>query len=216
MTNPTINIGGEYQQFLHGSHFISLPSQTPFGNFGLKWLKIVSRLIRLNRMILEAYDLHTQAVSMTQPVTPSPIEELPLFLEEIVYWLRKTADELIGLSFLCEEYIRSGSLPNKVDIDNIGALLNGNHLTLQTQFSSHLDHLSLLNDISNAYKHSFINSDLNVIGRDEPVLYALTLPRNDLCKTGAFVGVELGKVVHSFNAFFQTAKSYLQTWPTNA
>jgi hypothetical protein len=164
MTNPTINIGGEYQQSLHGSQFISLPSQTHFGNFDLKWLKIVSRLIRLNRMILEAYHLHTQVFSMTQP-----IEELSLLLEEIVYWLRKTADELIGLSFLCEAYIRSGSLPNKVDIDNIGALLNGNHVTLQTQFGSHLDHLSLLNDISNAYKHSFINSDLNVIGRDEPV-----------------------------------------------
>jgi hypothetical protein len=216
MTTPTIDIGGERQQVLHQTQMISLPSQTPFGNLGLKWMKIVSRLIRLNRMILEAYHLHTQAASLTQHVTPSPIEELPHFLEEIVYWLRKTADELIGLSFLCEAYICSGSLPNKVDIDSIGALVNSHHSVLQTQFASHLDHLRLLNDISNAYKHSFINSDLNIMGRDEPVLFALTLQRNDLSKKEAFVGVGLSEVVRSFSAFFQTAKSYLQTWPTNA
>jgi hypothetical protein len=203
MTTPTTNIGGERQHILHETQMLPLPSQTPFGNLGLKWMKIVSRLIRLNRMILEAYHLHSLAASSTQHVTPSPIEELPHFLEEIVYWLRKTADELIGLSFLCEAYICSGSLPNKVDIDSIGVLLNGGYSVLQTQFASHLDHLRQLNDISNAYKHSFINSDLNFIGRDEPVLFALTLQRNDLSKreAEAFVVIALSEVVRCFNAF---------------
>jgi hypothetical protein len=215
MTTPTINIGGEYQEVLHTTQMISLPSQTSFGNFYLKWTKIISRLIRLNRMIREAYHLHSLAICSTQHFTPSPIEELPYFLEEIVYWLRKTADELIGLSFLCDAQICSGSLPNKVDVDSIGELLNGSHSVLQTQFVSHLDYLRLLNDISNAYKHSFINSDLNVMGRDEPVLFALTLQRNDLSKKEALVWFGLGEVVLSFNAFFQTAKGYLKTWPTN-
>jgi hypothetical protein len=216
MTTPTINIGGERQHVLNFAQMLHLPEQTPFGNLALKWMKIVSRLIRLNRMILEAYHLHDLAASSTQHLTPSPIEELPHFLEEIVYWLRKTADELIGLSFLCEAYICSGSLPNKVNIDSIGRLINGSHLALQTQFASHLVNLRLLNDISNAYKHSFINSDLNFIGLYEPVLFALTLQHNDLSKNDAFVGIALGEVVCNFDAFFQTAKSYLQTWPMNA
>ena len=216
MTIPTIHVGGEHQHISHVTQMLPLPPQTPYGNLCLKWMKIVSRLIRLKRMISNTYNLHTQAVSMTQPVIPSPIEELSHSLEEIVYWLRKTADELIGLSFLCEARLRSNPLPTKVDIDSIASLLNGGHQALQTQFSAHIEPLRLLNEISNAYKHSFINSDLNVMGRDEPVLYALPLHRNDISKKEAFVSVALGAVVRDFDAFFQTAKSYLQTWPTNA
>jgi len=62
----------------------------------------------------------------------------------------------------------------------------------------------------------FINSELNLIGRDEPVLYALGLQRNDLTKQSSFVSVSLGDVVHDFDTFFQASKYYLQTWPMNA
>ena len=44
----------------------------------------------------------------------------------------------------------------------------------------HLEFLRLLNDISNAYKHSFVNSELMLVGRDEPGVYALELKWNDL------------------------------------
>ena len=208
-------MGGEHQHIPHVTQMLPLPPQTPYGNLSLKWMKIVFRLIRLNRMVPTAYHLHTRVVSLTQSVAPSPIEELSHFLEEIVYWLRKTADELIGLSFLCEACLRGNPIPTKVDVDCIGELLNGDHLALQVQFAAHIAHLRLLNDISNAYKHSFINSDLNVVGSDELVLYALTLQRNDLSKNEAFVAVALGTIVRDFDAFFQTAKSYVQTWPTN-
>ena len=60
-----------------------------------------------------------------------------------------------------------------------------------------------------------LNLHLNVVGSDELVLYALTLQRNDLSKNEAFVAVALGTIVRDFDAFFQTAKSYVQTWPTN-
>jgi hypothetical protein len=149
------------------------------------------------------------------PIASSPIEELSYLLEEIAYWFRKTADELIGLSFLCEARLRGAPLPTSVDVDCIGALLRGGHSALQAYYSIHLPHLRSLNDISNAYKHSFINSDLNAMGRDEPVLYALTLQRNDLRNQPSFAGVALGAVVHAFDAFFQAGRSYIQTWPKN-
>jgi hypothetical protein len=212
---PVINVGGEHQDILHASQLLSLPPDTPYGNLALKWVKIVGRLIRLNREIARAYDLHTQAVSLKGPIASSPIEDLSYLLEEIAYWLRKTADELIGLSFLCEARLRGVPLPTSVDVDCIGTLLGGGHPALQTHYSIHLPHLRSLNDISNAYKHSFINSDLNIMGRDEPVLYALILQRNDLRKKPSFTGIAVGQIARDFDAFFQAARSYLETWPKN-
>jgi len=213
VTTPIINVGGQWQHKMNVDQMLPLPANTPFGNLALKWFKIVSRLIRLNHEIATAYGLHAQAVSITGPSASPFIEELPHLLEEIAYWLRKTADELIGLSFLCESRLRGEPLPTSVDVDCIGALLAGNHPGLLTQYSSHVSHLRSLNDISNAFKHSFINSDLNIMGRDEPVLYALTLQRNDLSRAQSFVGIGLGDTVRSFDAFFQDVKAYLTTWP---
>ncbi len=213
MTVPTIHVGGQHQDVLNASQLLALPPDTPYGNLALKWLKIVARLIRSNREIAIAYGLHGQAVSSSGPSASQILEELPQLLEEIAYWLRKSADELIGLSFLCEALLRGERLPTSVDVDCIGTLLGGSHQALLTQYSPHLSHLQSLNDISNAYKHSFINSDLNIMGRDEPVLYALTLQRNDLSKKQSFVGVGLGGTVRHFDAFFQSAKAYIETWP---
>lgn len=213
MNIPKINIGGDYPNITHLSQMLPLPAQTPYGNLYLKWGKIVSRLIRLNRLIEAAYRLHSQAISQTEPVLPSPIDELSHLLEEIVYWIRKSADELIGLSFLCEALLQKNALPTKVEVDCIGGLLQGDHQSLRDKYAGHLEQLQTLNNVSNAYKHSFINSDLNIIGRDEPVLFALGLLRNDLNKKEEFIGVALGEVVRGFDAFFQAAKEYLKRWP---
>src|SRR3984893_19005232 len=104
---------------MNADQALPLPANTPFGNLALKWLKIVSRLIRLNREIATAYDLHGQAASITGPAASPFIEELPHLLEEIAYWLRKTADELIGLSFLCQPRRRGDRLRPHVDVDCI-------------------------------------------------------------------------------------------------
>jgi hypothetical protein len=215
VTPPIINVGGQSQDLTNADQLLPLPSDTPFGNLQLKWFKIVSRLIRLNRGIATAYGLHAQAVSTSGPSASVFLEELPHLLEEIAYWLRKTADELIGLSFLCEARLRGDQFPTSIDVDCIGALLGRSHPALLAQYSPHVSHLRSLNDISNAYKHSFINSDLNIMGRDEPVLYALTLQRNDLSKKQSFVGIALGNTIRDFDDFFQTARCYVATWPKN-
>src|ERR1700726_4356678 len=213
MTTPLVNVGGQYPLSLNVDQMLPLPAKTPFGNLALKWSKIIGRLVRLNREIATSYGLHAQATSITGPAASAYIEELPHLLEEIAYWLRKTADELIGLSFLCEARLRGEPLPTNIEVDCIGALLAGKHPALLTKYSAHVPHLRSLNDVSNAYKHSFINTYLNIMGRHEPVLYALALQRTNLSKPESFVGIALGEIVRSFDAFFQDAKSYLASWP---
>ena len=71
--------------------------------------------------------------------------------------------------------------------------------------------LTALNDTSNTYKHYFINSDLNVVGRYEPVAHALGLPQDDLQNEPALSAIPLRDIVGSFNAFFATVVQYLRS-----
>ena len=131
MTVPIIEIGGQHQDVLNASQLLPLPPNTSYGNLALKWMKIVARLIRVNRKVATAYGLHRQAAPTSGPSNSQFLVELPHLLEEIAYWLRKTADELIGLSFLCEACLRGEPLPRSVDVDCIGTLLAGKHASLQ-------------------------------------------------------------------------------------
>lgn len=120
--------------------------------------------------------------------------------EQIIYWMRKTADELIGLYGVLGEREALGRYPNRVLPDSIGTLLGQNKAP--DLFRKHETFLKTLNDISNAYKHSFINSDLSLMGRDEPGVYALGLKYNNLDKNAMFYTIPLSKVILQFSNFF--------------
>ena len=148
MRIPSIDVGGQYQHVTHVTHDIGLPSQTPFGNMLLKWGKIIDRLIRLNRLIPTAYRLHHAMFSEAPPSFPSPWSELSHLLEEIAYWLRKTADELISLSFLCHSQHCGLVMPRRIEVDCIGQLIDGRSPHLTSLYAAHLKHLQLLNEVS--------------------------------------------------------------------
>src|SRR5215212_8562316 len=136
---------------------------------------------------------------MAQPISDLLFHH-GLVSEQVIYWLRKTADELIGLHHVLASRVANGEYPDRVSPDSIGGLLRGK--AVPPPFVEHVDFLETLNEISNAYKHSFINSDLNLVGRDEPVVYALGLHRNKLEKSSALYAVSVREVVAGFNAFF--------------
>ena len=79
-------------------------------------------------------------------------------------------------------------------------------------FDKHRPFLNKLNDVSNACKHSFINTDYNLFGASEPLLFALGLPRNDSSKDSAFHVVPLREMVESFSEFYGWAMKTLNDW----
>jgi hypothetical protein len=93
-----------------------------------------------------------------------------------------------------------GLYPNRLRADSIGLLLSDR--TYSGPFKKFEGFLSKLNDIANAYKHSFINSDLNLIGRDEPMVVALGLPYNDLTREHRFHWILLRDVTCEFSDFY--------------
>jgi hypothetical protein len=203
-TAPLLEIGKLPGDMLHVAHFIPLPANSPFGNLAFKYVKAFQRLDHANQTVLRVYEQH----EALRANLASPYISTHLFhQEEIVYWLRQAADDLISLASVIDEWQSAGTCPDTVSTDCIGAFLSG---TKTAKYVQSLDFLNTLNDVSNAYKHSFINTQVNLIGADEPVVYALGLKRNKLANGPTFYQVTLASLIEGFNVFFSTITQELR------
>jgi hypothetical protein len=155
-------------------------------------------------MVQIAYQSFERA--RTQDIS-SDIFNHALLSEQVIYWLRKTVDELIGLHHVLAERQKTGRYPSRVAPDSIGRLLQQDVPTL---YRGHVSFLRTLNDIANAYKRSFLNSDLTLMGKDEPIVYALGLRQNDLSNEPTLHAVPLREVVSQFDTFFTAMTAELR------
>jgi hypothetical protein len=132
--------------------------------------------------------------------------------EQIIYWLRKITDEFISLIYLLKQFKINGIYPDKIKISSIGALLNSlknDNELLYDDVNKHVEFLSLLNDISNGFKHSILNAQThNYRGVDEPVVFAL-VAFNDSVNIPKFHQVSLRYLLSSFNDFLELVKVVL-------
>lgn len=64
--------------------------------------------------------------------------------------------------------------------------------------------LKELNDISNAYKHSFINSDLRWVGKEEPVVNAMHYGYGKDNEQPFIYSMKLRTMIESYDTFFKT------------
>lgn len=108
---------------------------------------------------------------------------------------------------MLEEWQRTGTCPQTVPVDCVGSLVGSGNTTFSAEILRFLD---TLNNVSNAFKHSFINTQLSLIGAEEPVVYALGLKRNKLSNAPSFYQVTLTSLISGFNAFFSSIKQKLK------
>jgi len=187
------------------AQLIPLPSDTPMGNMALKFMRVVERLGHANRRIGESHEAWRAALG-ADPVVPSPMTEHMYSTEEAVYMIRRVADELIALDFYLHARLRDGQYPDKLEVDSVGAELNSK----SPRFGDHRDFLRVLNEISNAHKHSFVQSDLVIVGSKDPCVVALPLSRNALTSQLKFYVVRLDDVVTDFNRFSRACTDLLR------
>lgn len=209
---PFINCGKQPGECMHVMHLLPLPSSTAYGNLTLKWWKIVQRLEHVNVRIKELnlrHRLKYEAIAGNH-LYQGLMDEL-MTADEVVFWLRRTVDELISLNYLKETFLASGKMPSKIKIDCISNLLDQDKMLCALK-ERHSDFLTELNEVSNAHKHSFINSDINYVGSEESHVFAVALERNDLKNKPKFYAVPVRKIVESFNLFYEDAKSNLSSW----
>ena len=188
-----------------------LPPDSPYGNFQLKYMKIIQRLDEANRNITNSHSYWT--LCRTGGMFPTGSLERHVFANEsLIYMLRRAADELISLISCLSKYEKEGVYPSKIKVDRLGAVVAQSEEARHEAFAEHVEVMELLNDISNAFKHSFINSDHTVIGADEPRVHALGLAYNKRAAAPKFYDISLASLVEKYNDFYQSCVSWLSSY----
>lgn len=209
---PQLYIGKQsHSGFVNAADMLNLPSSTPLGNLCLKYMKILQTMSYINEKLvlifLEDINIRTNRSFIKFSYLIS--------IEEVVFLLRRITDEIIALLWLLGEWVKSGQYPTKLSIDCIGSALNNKEI-LSNYLLDYEKFLDDLNHISNAQKHSFINSDLNLIGYDEPVINALRLDRNNLKNFDIqnweknHYSISVRYLIKTFNALFNDMKMNIE------
>lgn len=190
----------------------SMPADTPFGNFFVKQVKIINRVERINLTIPLVFQSHAKLVA--EGVVPLIQSTGHFFLiEEVVYHLRKVADELISIFDSLSYFERNGKYGSKLKIDCVGEVLKKKIKFESVPFKGHFEVLNNLNEISNAYKHSFIHTNINLLRKSEPMVYALSLHYNNLCNDEVFHEISFSSLINEFDLFYHDMTVWLKEFP---
>jgi hypothetical protein len=174
-------------------------------------MKLCERIDEANRRLTESRAFWEQA--RPDGIAPTNAFQRHIYTnEQAIYLLRRAADEMISLIWCLSEWQAKGVFPKEIKIDCIGALLKQppeQHLKL---YSQHVHMLTVLNEVANAFKHSFLQSDITVIGQDEPCVNALSLDYNKLASGTKFYSVSLVWLAKAFTAFYNEGMDWLRAF----
>ncbi|WP_291090344.1 hypothetical protein [Flavobacterium sp. BFFFF1] len=193
----------------------TFPDSKIWGNLSNKFAFILYRLDYDNRLlesIFEKINTYKENFKKRNGLNTRETSVVP-FIEiiHVISDLRMITDEIIALLFILEKRSETGDYPDIIDIDQIGTLLDrldkGEQTYLQF-FQSYKDFLRLINDITNTYKHSFINDHVLFLRQlDVPTVFAIKSAkhknRNKFDKNeNKLISVTLENVVNDFNHMF--------------
>lgn len=120
--------------------------------------------------------------------------------------LRMIIDELISLLYISEYKSKYGSYPDKIKISSIGEFIEKSENEYNTSllfFKDYSEYLQTINDISNTYKHSFINSEILFYRQKEyPIILAAKNPYNKLTSQRILIAENLEDFIEKFNHLF--------------
>jgi len=209
---PVIEVLKKHGVPLNGIDLLKLPTNSVFGNLSLSYLEIILRVEWANNLIErlhENYELVLNNFDQSFSSEPLVFFEHKMIIEQIISCLRKTADELISLSWLLDE-LKSNSHPDKIKISCIGDLLK-TPTVFGKGIEKHCKILKEINEISNAFKHSFINSQFHSIYNPEtPTVFSYYLKYNNLKNKPSIYQISLESVLIDFSNFLKEMKNYLK------
>ena len=159
-------------------YFLTLPADTPYGSLTITYSQIITRIECLNKSIESLFNgfyAHLELVKVRGGWSTADETFMYKFeIEQVIYWLRKTADEFICIIYIILEHKASGLYPKQISVSSIGKFLK---LENKAKFGldGHIGLFTILNDISNAYKHTLLNSQAhNHHNLKEPTVIALS------------------------------------------
>lgn len=196
--------------------YYPMPNSAYYGMLQLKYDDIIKRIYFLNKTISEIFIDHNQFVEAVasqdynfERLNNNFYSELRFKTEGLVYWLRKTSDELIGLQYYLEYIDINNAEPDSIKIESIGTLLNTT-CQLSNIHSDSKSFLIKLNEVSNTYKHSFVDYTSNFLfGRYEPTLNAVKMKWNKSGNHPELFELNLKDILIGFNRFFNDSLNYI-------
>jgi hypothetical protein len=181
---------------------------TPFGNFGPKLFWVMALLAHAN-IRLEQTAAHWSA-AMAGSFGPDVVEHRAT-ASEAVFAMRRAADELVTLTAVLEDRIQNGVYPTKPRYDSIGTAFYRDRNPKAELRGKHDWFLLTPNDLANAHKHSFVDSDTTLAGRVQPCATALHLPSNNLDKHKVRIYVvALDDLASGLSGFLADVMAYLE------
>ncbi len=190
-----------------------------WGNLSSKVSFIFSRLDYLNDTlvsIFEKVEIYNINFKKRNGLTSKKIKVAPYI--EIIHLmsdLRMIIDELIVLLYIVEKRKVLGDYPSKLEIESIGDLLrewDKNKFDDVKFFIDYKDFLKNVNDITNTYKHSFINDHIIFYRQlEKPTVYAIKNPKKefDILKN-KLISIPLENIVSDFNNMFKEYRVLLK------
>ena len=121
--------------------------------------------------------------------------------------VRMIIDELISLLYISECKTETGDFPDKIRVSSIGEFIekiNKNNTSKLEFFKEYIEFLTTINEVSNAYKHSFINSEILFYRQKEyPIILAAKNPYNKVANQRVLIAENLELFIDNFNDLFE-------------
>ena len=201
--NRIVGLRGEPLRYNHVHEWVTLPTETPFGNLSFKSVQLIGRLVHANRRLDETENAWKEFLTQTTPAMDDPATRHQYSADEVVVHLRRAVDELIGLLWLLHTRSRCGEWPQQIRRDCIGKAQHRDGKWFLPMLEPHDWLLRTLDDMSNAQKHSFLNSGA-LVGAKEPYAFARGLKNNKLSNGSTDYAVPLTPWWMRLTAFTKT------------
>lgn len=163
----------------------------------LKHMNLVCRIRRINILCENHYEVWNR---INKSSTGEVKLDMFFLQEEIIFHFRKVVDDIISLSWVIDEYTRIQQNVEVVKVDCIGQYLKNPDII--PYLKKYVDFFEKLNGISNAYKHSYLQTMNILIGRDEPCFYSVSYKNNNLKNMKEEYGISQNELMESLEAVF--------------
>lgn len=193
------------------------PKSNNWGNLSNKVYFILCRLDYLNTVLVsisEKIKIYNIKIKQRNGLK---IKEITPYIEiiHVMSDLRMITDELIALLYIVERKKALGDYPSKIVIDSIGVLL-GKWKKEQFDdvkfFIEYKGFLKTINEVTNTYKHSFINDHIIFYRQlEKPTVYALKNINGAFdIEKNKLITIPLEDVISKFNEMFKNYMLFLK------
>lgn len=165
----------------------------------MKHMDIVLRINRINKLCRKHYEVWENRDNPIMGIN----RDMFYLQEEIIYHVKRVIDDMISLLWVIRKFQETKQQIMNVEVDCIGDYIHGNIESIPC-LKNYKDVLNTINEIANAYKHSYIQNLQLVLGRDEPCFCAKTHKRNNFRNNQDFYVVSQNYIMEELEKLFNT------------